>query len=123
MILIGPLRGDVRGRAAARHDRAARLQRLAAHAPDGAFQQDVRLTPRTDDDALVQVLPRRAEQHSRGGGASRARRVAPPSGYHLCTAPFFETGAEGHAWLNTIVAVGVGERLPNGTAYEVFEIL
>jgi hypothetical protein len=26
-------------------------------------------------------------------------------------------------WLNKIVAVGVGERRPNGAAYEVYEIL
>jgi hypothetical protein len=43
--------------------------------------------------------------------------------YYLRTAPFFETCAVRYSWLNTIVAVGVGERLPNGATYEVFEVL
>jgi hypothetical protein len=46
-----------------------------------------------------------------------------PSEYYLRIAPFFETGAPAYAWLNTIVAVGVGERRPDGARYEVFEIL
>jgi hypothetical protein len=52
-----------------------------------------------------------------------AGETVPPSEYYLRTAPFFETGAPAYAWLNTIVAIGVGERLPNGARYEVFEIL
>ena len=45
------------------------------------------------------------------------------SEYYLRTAPFFETGAERYGWLNTIVAVGVGQRIPNGATYDVFEVL
>ncbi|MFO1186744.1 MAG: DUF3237 family protein [Alphaproteobacteria bacterium] len=37
--------------------------------------------------------------------------------------PFFEAAAEPYAWLNRIVSVGVGERVANGVAYDVFEIL
>src|SRR5262252_7556623 len=47
-----------------------------------------------------------------------------PSEYYFRVAPMFETGAERYAWLNKILAVGVGERLPpNKVRYDIFEIL
>jgi hypothetical protein len=49
--------------------------------------------------------------------------VVPPSDYYLRTTPFFETASPAYAWLNKIVAVGVGERRPRDVVYEVFEIL
>jgi hypothetical protein len=52
----------------------------------------------------------------------RGERVAPTE-YYLRTAPFFETSAPSYSWLNTIVAVAVGERLPDGVTYDVLEIL
>ena len=46
------------------------------------------------------------------------------SEYYFRVAPMFETGAERYAWLNKILAVGVGERLPpNMVRYDIFEIL
>jgi hypothetical protein len=46
------------------------------------------------------------------------------SEYYFRVAPVFETGAERYAWLNKILAVGVGERLPpNMVRYSIFEIL
>jgi hypothetical protein len=47
----------------------------------------------------------------------------PSTDYYLRTTPLFETGAPRYDWLNRIVAVGVGERLPQGARYEVFEVL
>ena len=35
-----------------------------------------------------------------------------PGEYYFRVAPMFETGAERYAWLNKILAVGVGDRLP-----------
>jgi hypothetical protein len=46
-----------------------------------------------------------------------------PHEYYLRTAPFFETSAPRHAWLNQIVSVGIGERTPDGVTYELFEVL
>jgi hypothetical protein len=91
---------------------------------DGAFQQDVRLTLRTDDGAIV-LMSYRGVRHSSAEVAARLARgeVVDRSEYYLRTAPFFETGAPKYLWLNTIVSVGVGERLPSGAAYEVFEVL
>ena len=50
--------------------------------------------------------------------------IVDPSEYYFRVAPMFETGAERYAWLNNILAVGVGERLPpNMVRYSIFEIL
>ena len=91
---------------------------------DGAFQQDVRLTLETDDGALI-LMSYRGVRHSSPEVAARIARGEQVDAreYYLRTAPFFETGASQYAWLNTIISVGVGERLPNGATYEVFEIL
>ena len=46
-----------------------------------------------------------------------------PSEYYLRNTPNFETASEKYDWLNRIVAVGVGRRLSDHAAYEVFQIL
>ena len=46
-----------------------------------------------------------------------------PSEYYFRITPVFETGAEQYGWLNSIVAVGVGERLPTAVRYVVYQIL
>jgi hypothetical protein len=44
--------------------------------------------------------------------------------YYFRVAPVFETGAERYSWLNKILAVGVGDRLPpNVVRYSIFEVL
>jgi hypothetical protein len=53
---------------------------------------------------------------------ARGETVA-PSEYYLRTTPLFETSDPRYAWLNTIVCVGVGERLPDAAKYDVFEVL
>lgn len=92
--------------------------------PDGAFQQDVRLPLQTHDGALI-LMTYRGIRHSSPEVAQRIARGenVPATDYYLRTAPFFETAAPAYDWLNRIVAVGIGERLANGAAYDVFEIL
>ena len=91
---------------------------------DGAFQQDVRLPLRTHDGALI-LMTYRGIRHSSAEVASRISRgeSVSPENYYLRTVPFFETAAPAYDWLNHIVTVGIGERIPNGAAYDVFEIL
>jgi hypothetical protein len=91
---------------------------------DGVFQQDVRLALQTDDGAVI-LMTYRGVRHSSPEVAIRIARgeSVPPTDYYLRTAPFLETSAPAYDWLNRIVTVGVGERLPNGARYEVFEIL
>lgn len=91
---------------------------------DGAFQQDVRLALQTHDGALI-LMTYRGIRHSSVEVASRIAHgeMVSPEHYYLRTAPFFETAASAYDWLNRVVAVGTGERVPNGATYEVFEIL
>jgi hypothetical protein len=91
---------------------------------DGAMNPNVRLILRTDDDALIYM-------HYTGvryGTPEVMARIAAgeevaPSEYYLRNTPYFETAAERYDWLNRIVAVGVGRRMPDHAAYDVFEIL
>ncbi len=91
---------------------------------DGSVQLDVRLTLETDDGALIYMTyrgvrnstPEVAERLARGDSVD-------PGEYYFRTSPFFETSSEKYAWINNIVAVGVGERLAAGVKYRVFEIL
>jgi Protein of unknown function (DUF3237) len=91
---------------------------------DGAMNPNVRLILRTDDDALIYM-------HYTGvryGSPEVMARIAAgeevaPSEYYLRNTPYFETAAERYDWLNRIVAVGVGRRMPDHAAYDVFEIL
>ena len=91
---------------------------------DGVFQQDVRLTLQTDDGALI-LMTYRGVRHAAADVSARLARGerVDPSQYYLRTAPFFETSAAKYAWLNDLVSVGIGERLPDGVIYRVFEVL
>jgi hypothetical protein len=44
------------------------------------------------------------------------------STYYFRTNPVFETGAAAYAWLNRIVAIGVGKRTRRGVDYRIFEV-
>lgn len=91
---------------------------------DGWFQQDVRMTLQTEDGALIGISYRGVRHSSPEIAAVLASGgTVDSTAYYLRIAPFFETGDPRYFWLNHIVAVGVGERLPNGAAYEVFEVL
>ena len=52
-----------------------------------------------------------------------AGEVVDPSEYYLRNTPYFETSSTRYDWLNRIVAVGDGRRMPDHAAYDVFEIL
>ena len=89
-----------------------------------AMNPNVRLVLQTDDDALIYM-------HYTGiryGPPEVMQRIADgeevdPSEYYLRNTPNFETASEKYDWLNRIVAVGVGHRLSDHAAYEVFQIL
>lgn len=90
--------------------------------PDGAYELDVRGTLRTDDGHLIYVhypgiihaSPAIMQRLRRG------ERDLDPSEYYFRTTPAFETGSEKYAWLNVIVAVGIGRRTPTGVGYMVY---
>lgn len=91
---------------------------------DGVLQLDVRATLETDDQALI-YMTYRGLRHGPAEVIDRLNRGEPvdPSEYYFRTAPFFETGAEKYDWLNRIVAVATGHRLPEGPIYQVFQVL
>ena len=92
--------------------------------PDGVLQLDVRLTLKTDDGALI-GMTYRGYRHGPAEVIDRLNRgeEVDPAGYYFRSAPFFETAAEKYAWLNRMVTVATGHRLPTGPIYHVFEVL
>lgn len=91
---------------------------------DGAMSPNVRLVLRTNDDALIFMH----YQGVRHGPADVMARIAAgeevdPGAYYLRNTPYFETSAAKYDWLNRIVAVGVGRRMPDHASYDVFQIL
>jgi len=91
---------------------------------DGAWTLDVRLVMETDDGHLIGMTykgvrhgpPEVMERIARGDTSVKA------SDYYLRAAPFFETASETYGWLNGIIAIASGHRLPSGPIYQVFEI-
>ena len=91
---------------------------------DDALTLDVRLTIQTHDDALIfcrysgmrhgppEVMARLAKGES-----------VDPSEMYFRIAPRFETADPRYAWLNRLLSVGIGERLPQGPRYHVHEVL
>ncbi len=91
---------------------------------DGATQPDVRLWLRTDDEALI-LITYRGVRHAAPEVMERIAREeqVDVSEYYLRDTPYFETDSEKYGWLNRIVAVGVGQRVPGAAIYDVHQIL
>lgn len=91
---------------------------------DGILQLDVRIILETDDGALV-YMTYRGLRHGPEAVMKRlnAGEEVAPSEYYFRTAPFFETSAPAYAWLNGIVSVAKGHRMPTGPVYEVHQVL
>ncbi|MFE1598967.1 DUF3237 domain-containing protein [Methylobacterium sp. ID0610] len=92
--------------------------------PDGTTHLDVRLTLRERAGGLIFC------QYTglRAGSAEVMQRLAQggtvdPAAYYFRTAVRFETGAAEFAWLNRLLAVGVGQRPPTGPVYDIYAIL
>ena len=92
--------------------------------PDGVGELDVRTTLRTDDGHLIY-----SHYHGIFDASPNvfqrlfAGEAVDPSEYYFRTAPFYETGSEKYAWLNRVVAVGVGRMAPHSVGYSVYAIL
>jgi hypothetical protein len=91
---------------------------------DGSWNVDVRVTLKTDDEALIYmrysgVLIPKPEMLER----FNKREILPYDAYYARTTPRFETSAPKYRWLNGVIAVANGIRLEKGPKYNVFEIL
>ena len=90
---------------------------------DGVAELDIRMALRTGDGALIyascagifDITPEQRERIAKGGDVD-------PSTYYFRTAIRFETGAADYRWLNRLLAVGSGRRMPSGMVTEVFAL-
>jgi hypothetical protein len=91
---------------------------------DGAWALDVRLVMETDDGHLIGMTYRGLRHGPKDvlDAIARGEEVNPAS-YYFRIVPFFETASDKYGWLNNIVSVGLGHRLPSGPIYQVFEVL
>jgi hypothetical protein len=91
---------------------------------DGSTALDVRLVLKTFDGALIAMT----YQGIRHGAPDVIARVekgedVDPGDYYFRIAARFETAATEYAWLNNVVAIGIGQRRADGAVYSVFEVL
>jgi hypothetical protein len=88
---------------------------------------DVRSLWQTNDDALIYVTygGRLVIPAAVAGafGDPAALEALDPDAYYFRICPLFETSAAGYAWLNEIVAIGLGRRTPVGVDYRIFQLL
>jgi hypothetical protein len=94
--------------------------------PDGVGVLDVRLTIRLDDGELLYAFyPGYAVFSPEVFAQVLAGEAVDPATYYFRTTPRFETGSETYSWLNSILAVGVGEIGPGAAwaSYSVYRVL
>jgi hypothetical protein len=91
---------------------------------DSATGLDVRLLLRTNDGALI-TMAYRGVRHGPKEVMARLSKgeAVDPAEYYFRISPLFETAAPQYAWLNNLLAVGTGHRLPDGPVYSLFEVL
>jgi hypothetical protein len=91
---------------------------------DGATTLDVRLVLKTKDDALI-AMTYRGIRHGAADVIAKLERgeAVDAADYYFRMSASFETAAAKYAWLNRIVAVGVGHRRAGGPVYSMFEVL
>jgi hypothetical protein len=91
---------------------------------DGSTTLDVRLVLKTTDDALIAMTYRGIRQGPPDVMARLGKgEVVDPTSYYFRIAPLFETAAPQYAWLNNLVAIGIGHRFADGPVYSIFEVL
>ena len=77
-------------------------------AADGTFELDLRVTLETDDGALIHMT---------------FTGVRDDANHYFRTLPRFESAAPKYAFVNRLLAVGIGEIRPEGPVHVIEEIL
>jgi hypothetical protein len=92
--------------------------------PDGSLLLDTRLVLETAGGAKIAMTYRgiRAGPHDVLARLANGDPVDPAE-YYFRINPLFDTADPNYDWLNRVVAVGAGHRLPEGPIFSVFEIL
>lgn len=91
---------------------------------DGVVQLDARIVLETDDGAHI-AMTYVGLRHGPAEVMERLGRGEPvdPSSYYFRIVPSFATSDPRYEWLNRIVGIGTGHRLPDGPIYAVHEVL
>ena len=90
---------------------------------DGVSQLDVRITLKCDDGSLIFVSYRGLTDIPSDIRARMAKgEDVPADQYYFRIAPLFETASPKFAWLNRLLAVGVGKKTATGVVYDVFAL-
>ena len=76
--------------------------------PDGTYELDLRVSLETDDGALIYMT---------------FTGIRDDANHYFRTLPLFETAAPAYAFLNRLLAVGIGEIGPDGPVHTIEEIL
>jgi len=91
---------------------------------DEVLELDLRITLETDDHALIYMTFQGVRHGPPDTIAALGRgEVVDPASYYFRTVPRFETAAEKYAFLNRMIALGVGEARPDGAVHRIDEIL
>jgi hypothetical protein len=91
---------------------------------DRVLELDLRITLETEDGALISMTSFGLRHGPTEVLAALARgESVDPSTYYFRTAPRFETSAPAYAFLNRLIAVASGDRLPTGPIYTINEVL
>jgi hypothetical protein len=90
---------------------------------DGAWMLNVRIVLKTDDGEII-AMPYTGIRHGPKEVLDRIARgeAVKATDYYLRIAGSFETSSEKYGWLNNMIYVGVGHRLPEGPVYQIFEV-
>jgi hypothetical protein len=96
----------------------------ALYRGDDRMLVDVRLTLKTDDEALIYLtyqgaLRTTAEDMVR----FKMGETLSPEAFNLRTVTRFETGTPQYEWLNDMIGIGVGNQEAGGVIYHIFEVL
>src|SRR5437868_1222151 len=91
---------------------------------DGVLEMDLRVTLRTDDGALISMKSFGLRHGPPEVIAAIGRgETVDPATYYFRTTPRFETSAPKYDFLNRLLAVASGDRLPGGPIYTIDEVL
>jgi len=90
---------------------------------DGTMMIDVRLSLQTEEGALIYITYEGRFIGGAGAMAQLAHGATLEAGsYSLVTVAKFECGNEHYAWLNNVIAVGIGEQSGFNPVYTFYEI-
>ena len=91
---------------------------------DGVVQLDVRVTLRTHDGAWIYMTyPGLGHGSPEVMARVNSGQAVSVDDYYFRILPQFETASPDYAWLNRLMAVGIGERAAKGPNYDVYAVL